>query len=939
MAVLPDKILEDFEIEAFISRVNSSAEKIISDPKFKLTTPNLPGFSLLLKLQIRVFEKSLASSFAPIFLGKQALSGGFSGIKDAFNGIKQIFSNPLQFVLDEGLNSVLGEFPFPIRFEIGGGSSQILNLPDTDARDLLTFRDFSYEGVFDSSDIPSTGQYTTPQSSIADMKEVIINRFTNSGDLNEILLDVGVGDQIQISDGAFLGIYTVNSVEVLGNSENLSLDLTVISVQGLAGEAGSGSTTIPGFGKSSIGLNGCQLAIQSFIDPSGSLRFPLKSLGVNIPLLSSLIVSVGDFSKLKDSSPAKKYVDRLSQETGLEFQDVLGGILTGKFPTLDFKKIQEEVADGVDNSNEQSKEDLVVLARVLEIAATNPCFLIGIIINYLKLLLLPVRVVIGVIKGLASLISGPVPLIRTVIKGITDPIGLICDLISKAFLEVIRPYIQNPIIAAGIPWQEALVDPKDSKRGLQPLLSDLVCGDFSRKLRDYVPNQSFFSNLANSINQEEQFEQGPQITYDLVSDARIPSAGQISVNSLDTTKITSFKISSLSNTVENALPYLTYLSTGDVFDFQFLDRSGKYRISSKKFVSSDEAPYFEITTTPLPNVLQEAENKSVTELLIDGIDTEALKSKLSIDNPDKEFLFIVEKYLPVKMVAVWESIKGVVALFGGLAQQVPSLIPAVLRSLFGLNAGKSREQILGGIDGENSGFSSSLVESSIEILNLLYKPNSKGLVYESTDRESRGGAQYSPEARNALFSIIQNSNVSTEPGIETIFYDLADILKAEGKDSAIFRNKLSTTLGRVTKNNGFLNIRINNNKYVYPERSPSKNDFYWGAYGLKDVGDSVKVMSQVMILLRNIYYFRSGSDSLVDLTKVNLVVYKNSADGKSREFIYSGNAYNGLNKFKITKGGGFPKKAEARDIRIKINREMDFLIHYGLPSLLLLERE
>jgi len=60
MAVLPDKILEDYEIEAFVDRVNSSAEKIVSDPKFQISNPNLPGIGLLLKLQIRAFEKGIS---------------------------------------------------------------------------------------------------------------------------------------------------------------------------------------------------------------------------------------------------------------------------------------------------------------------------------------------------------------------------------------------------------------------------------------------------------------------------------------------------------------------------------------------------------------------------------------------------------------------------------------------------------------------------------------------------------------------------------------------------------------------------------------------------------------------------------------------------------------------------------------------------------------
>jgi len=930
MAVLPDKILEDFEIDAFINRVNSSAEKIISDPKFKLTTTNIPGFSLLLKLQIRVFEKSLASSFAPIFLGKEALSGGFKKLGEAFGGIKTIFTNPIQFILDEGINGPLEEFPIPIRFDIGGGSSSNSNIPDSDGRDFFTFRNFSYSGLFESTQKPEPGQYSTPQDSIADLREVTISRLTNNGEINPLLDGIKIGDQVQISDGIFLGTYVVNTVEVVGESESLNMDLTVISVQNLSTKDEDGSTTIPGFNQSSVGINGCQLAIQNFLDPSGSLSIPLRSIGVNIPFISDLILSIGDFSKLKDSSPSKKYVDRLSQETGLEFQDVLSGILSGKFPSLDFKKLQEDTSAGIDGSEEQGKENLVVLARFIEIAATNPCFLITIIINYLKLLLLPLRVVVGVIKGLASSITNPVKLLKTVIKGLTDPIGLVCDLVAKGFLEVIRPYIQSPISFINLTWEEALVDPKDPKRGLQPLISDMVCGDFSRKLKNYQPSQSFFNSLSNSLPSEdtESQDQGPKITYDLVVNEEIPSEGQVSINSLDSSKITIFRISSLSNTVEDALPYLAYLSVGDEFNFQYLEQSGKYRVSTKRFISSGELPYFEMFVSPLPNVLKEAENKSPTELILDGIDINDLKASLSVDNPDKEFLFIIEKYLPVKMVAVWESIKGIIALFGGLAQQVPSLIPAVLRSLFGLNAGKSKAEILAAVD-EDANFSNSLVEASNEVINLIYRPSTTSMSYQAT-RNYNGN--YSPGNRTALFDIVQNSNSSTEPGIETIFYDLYDALESEGKTPAIIKNQLSSSPGEITKNNAFLNIRISSDdKYAFPLRSPSKYDFYFGEYNLKDVGDSVKVMTQVILLLRDREYF--DDKSKVQLEKVRVLVYKNSDDGKRRVVMFDGNARDALNKYNFTTMG-FDKKESPRLVRTKINREMDFLMNYGLPSLL-----
>lgn len=925
MPVLPDKILEDFQIDAFINRVNGSAEKIISDPKFKLTTPNLPGFSLLLKLQIRVFEKSLAAAFSPIFLGKEALSGGLRGVKRAFDGIKAIFESPLQFLLDEGVNNVLGEFPFPIRFEIGSGSSSEFKIPQGDGRSFSSFDDYSYTGVFKSTDLPSAGQYTTQQESIPQISRIFISTTTNGGLDNPLIQNLTLGDEIQISDDRFLGTYIVNDSAFLEQSQSVRLDLTLKAVKDL--ENNAGETTIPGFSNSTVSLNGCQLAISSFIQPNGKLKVSLQSLGINIPLLSSLSVSLGDFTNVQDSSPTKQYINKLSEETGLNFQEVLSGIFSGKFPSLDFAKIQEETQNGISESNEQSKENLIALARIIEIASTNPCFLISIIINYLKLLLLPIRLVIGVLKGLGEMVTGPIKLIKTIIKGITDPIGLICDLVAKAFLEVIRPYIQSPLQAANITWEEALNDPDDPNKGLQPLISDMVCGRFSRNLRNYVPNPSFFENLAGSLGVGDNSEMGPQITYDLITNGNVPREGQVLVNSDRISQITNFKVSSFSNTVENALPYLVYLSPGDEFDFQFGDQSGKYRISTKNFVNNGDFPYFDINVIRVKSLLDLAKEKSIGDLILDGVNIESLKASLSIDNPDKSFLLIIEKYLPTKIVAIWEAIKGIIALFGGLAQQIPSLIPAILAGLFGLASQKSREEILEEVESGNIDLTGLAVSSAKEVVNLLYEPdvNDPALIYVATS----GKSDEKKEAREVLADIIQNSPASTDPGIEEVFYGLYDELQAAGKTPSIVKRNLSTALGPVTKDNGFLN-RKRVTSYVYNERSPSKNDFYWGALNLNDVGDTVKVLSVIMYAMRDKGY---TTNSKLNTDKETIVVYKNSDDGNSREVIYSGTILRALNKFRFTKLE-FKKKESYYDIRIKINRQMDFLVNYGLPSLL-----
>ena len=129
MAILPDKILADAEIASFIERVNTTADEIVGDSKFQIPNPNLPGLGLLVKLQNRAFEKSIASSFAPIFIGKKIIEDAkesparfFSIINDGLDSINTLFRNPIQFIIDEGINNPLKEFPFPIAILFGGRS-------------------------------------------------------------------------------------------------------------------------------------------------------------------------------------------------------------------------------------------------------------------------------------------------------------------------------------------------------------------------------------------------------------------------------------------------------------------------------------------------------------------------------------------------------------------------------------------------------------------------------------------------------------------------------------------------------------------------------------------------------------------------------------------------------------------------------------------------
>ncbi len=934
MAVLPDKILEDAEIEAFVERVNASAENIISDSKFKISSPNLPGIGLLLKLQIRAFEKSLAGTFAPVFIGKEALSEGFSGIESAFESIRTIFTNPLQFLLDEGVNSILGEFPFPLRLEIGGGIDG--SLKDKFA-DLISdkkqtgdsfgqIQNFNYNLVYNSNSNPLDGEITTPGLSVKDISKIKVSNITKNGERNDLFGFLKAGDVIQLSDDEFNGSFVINSVSV-NNDGTFTLSLSLTSVSPL--NSSGGDVSIPGFKNATVTTER-NIFLRQFLDENGNLKIPISALGLSLPLLSSLSISLGDFSKLKDDSPSKKFMENLSERSGLQFSEILAGIIDGKFPKIDFEQLQKDSIEGNSESTEKAKEDMVVLGRLLQIGSSDPFFLIKIIFNYVKLLLLPINVVIGVIKGLSEIITGPVSLIKTIIKGIVNPLGLLCDLISNAFLEALRPYIQNPILSVGMTWQEALNEPNSDRRGLQPLISDMVCGKFSRDLKNYTPDQSFFQNLSESIPDKEnpQFQPGLNIDYNTFFDSRNPSQGEVSVNSSDPKKVTIFKVSGITSTVENSTAVLTSLNVGDEFSFSLQNSYSLFRISSKKYETESEYPFFEFGVQYVKSGVENAQDKNIEELQIDGIDTSSLKSKLNVSNPDKTFLFIIEKYLPVKMVAVWESIKGVIAIFGGLAQQVPSLLPAIIRSLLGLNANKSTEELVEAIKNTESSGGSSSVEGVEQTINLIYDGESS-LMYLSTDNESRGGSNYSTDARDALKDLIQNSSTDNSPGIENIFYDLFLGQKESGGDTSIIRQKLSTALGKSTTSNEFLNYKKGRN-YEFPELAPSKDDFYYGQLSLIDVGKSVKVLSEILIRFENVYYF---SNSGVDLDEWFITVYERPVDGSSRTVIYDGNVYNALNRFKFT-NQSFGKRIDFRDLRIIVNREMNFLVEYGLPSLM-----
>jgi hypothetical protein len=923
MGLLPDKILEDEEIGAFIDRTNSTSGEIVSDSKFKIPNQNLFGLGLLVKLQIKILEKSLSSLFAPIFIGKKALGGeGLDEIRTAFNSIKTIFSSPLQFLLDEGFNSTLKEFPFPLELRIGessGDVDRLKSLIDNSGPDPIdsTLERYNYETIFLSSSSPEKGQITTNSSSLATIRTIRVSTVTENSDPNFSLSLLKIGDNLDITDGPNYGSFRVTSIrKIKGTPDYYEFGLTLLSLS-FEESNSSGSVTIPNFSNVEIRTSR-RLILRNFIK-DGSLIIPFSVLGLNFPLLSRINLVIGDFSKVSPDSPTAKYLQELGAQSGLDFSEILSGILEGKFPKIDFKETQEN-PDSQQGKREQRKEDLVSFARLIQIGAENPFFLIKIILNILKLLLLPVHVFLSSLAGLAKKITNPIGLIRIVILGITNPIKLFCDLISEAILEFIEPYIAQ-FITPIMPYSEAKQDPIDPGRGLRPLISDMVCGKFSRDLKKFTPSKDFLDSIRTELNQAGQGDQIDKIPlsfpYDFIGSLEIPEAGQLTADSSNIDSITRIRVSYKTGNVSNALAPLVNVTVGEIITLFVGERFQKFRITYKR-IDQDFIEY-----GVLKQITETGEDQiSNEERAVRGINIARFSSQLTVNNQNKTPLFILEKYLPLKLIIIWESIKGILAIFGALAIQIPSIFPAIIRSLFGLNKLDLNQRVDKIKKGEDIGESPDVsVDSLDEILDLA----SRSWAYESTVKDF-ATPEFNEGIREAFNSILNDD----ESPIETLFYDLDSQLQELGLDRSVFKEKLSSeNLGGADLGKNFLyNREEGDNSYKFSTSMPNKNSFYYGSYSVNELGISTKILLSVLYKYRNLDYF--SSDEL-DTNEIDFVVRGKNREGISSD-LYSGRLRQALSKYRVTTQG-FPEKVQARDLRILINRELWFIRTYLLPSL------
>lgn len=886
MAILPDKILADAEISSFIDRVNVTADEIVGDSKFQIPNPSLPGLGLLIKLQIRALEKSIASSFAPIFIGKKIIEDAknsparfLSIINDGLNSIKTLFTNPIQFIIDEGINGPLEIFPFPIRILFGGVSNNANRLKSlidaaqpTQGSSIL--QEYNYNLVLNAVSPPGPGEAVSTASDVNSIKSISVNYQTKTTGEKAPVQFLKEGDTFSVSDGNVSSTYRVSSVQPGNEFAQIFLQIIASNTQ----NSGDNKTiSIPGFKDSGIAVSR-NITLREFLRPDGRLIIPFSVLGINLPLLSRLGFEIGNFSNLKDDNPTKEFVVQLEARSGLNFNQVFTSMIDGVFPEINWQSLQNEKSNGNLNTKEASKEEITSLARLLQIGSQNPFFLIKIILNYVKLLLLPIQLVLGVFQSLAGLITNPVSLIRTIFLFLTNPLKALCDLISQAFLTFLRPYLE-PIVTPVLPYNEAVEDPRDRSRGLKPLFSDLVCGTFADKLKNYNPNPNFFALQRNNLGQTVTDQNIPiQLPFNLEENKQIPDQGEIVTNSNNPSQVTRLRISTVTNTVEDSLAYLASVQVGSVISLSVSNEYQTYLVSSKTFQQSQTGNYFEYLVQPTTKSIRSGEPAQNNASVSPGF-----LATLSIDNPNKTFLFIIEKYLPLKLIERWESIKGILAITIALAVEIPSLVPAIFRSIFGIE--------------QQSNPTAPATDSINELLILLAAGEDSllaGLVEGNNE----------DEYAQIVSGVIGNSENASPPGIESIFSELSVTLSAQSKSTVIYKNNIDPLVNA---------------------------DFIYNEISLSQLGENVKGLLQT-------YYSLKDEGNLAGLNFVN----KSKPTGKiyvvrnrTVQVIFDGGVFDAYEKFKVTNAQ--PTTAlgtvQVKSLREDIISNLLYVANYLIPAL------
>ena len=712
MAVLPDKILTDQKITEFIDQTNTNVKDIVGDSKFVIPSPDLPGIGMLIKLWIRQSEKGISSYFVPILAVKDSLSN-LAEIPGKIQDISGFITNPVQTLLDETINNQVGtDFFLPLKLILNGRSSadfgRLKDLvdradsertsPSVDARPKFPY----VLGKIGSE--PQAGEYTINTSDPGTSTSLSISLQDYNGDSTGTSFSSLIeGDTISLEQDGISQSWVIKSIVinpgyytfgVVPQNETASQELFSVREKTVYLQTNPNPLTA-----------GAKALLALLTDGSGKIKFPititlsdllpvvgLPSIGFPLNLIS---LEIGNFNALPSDSALAKKIKELEDKSGWDFQtDVLDKILKGKYPKIDYPSDPNQPK----SDKLKAREELLAIAKLVQLIFTSPGEFFKIIGNYLKLLLLPLQIIVGTITAVFSaVLENPLSIFSIISKFLTDPLAALGDLIAEAILTSIRPYLEPTLTSAGITWEDATneqINGRKTGKGLQPLISDLVIGRFKCKGINGTGNSTVTqtSPTPGSTGADSSIE-FTNYSYSIKYDGTPPEQGEVSLNNSDLNKVNVIKISSIDADVNSTLSNLIELIPGSEISIPKDGGTWVYAVT-QRISPTGNLSYFDYMVSLVYGPDQESPAGIADQIKnasspVNSKNRAVLSPGANLANfqfasSDPLLQCLIENYLPIKVIAIWESVKGILGIILGFTATLPFLISAVFESIFSL---------------------------------------------------------------------------------------------------------------------------------------------------------------------------------------------------------------------------------------------------------------
>lgn len=758
---LPDKVLTEEKLAEFIARVNVDADKIVGDSKFQIPPPELPGLGVLIKLWIRQSEKSFATYFLPVIVVRDIIDNAdkIGEIPGRIIELGGTLSNPdkiVQLLLDITVNPQIDDELFiPLKIlKIGATDEkgQVME-PSADFGNLksLVSRAQS-EGLVPSASAgnpfpyilgitgasPNSGEYTFRSNSTEDVVILVSSTDYNGGNTSSSFSSLIPGDEISISKDSISQSWIIKQITQNPGFYSLSVTLKNKSVQQAEDQILEQTAYIKVAQNSET--EG-KKALKSLITgPDGRIEFPiiislpdlLSLADFELPagplssILSQFVLRIGNFDDLPITSPLRAKIKDLEAKAGWDLEkDVIEPMLNGEYPVMEFKPEDQKTEQ--EKERDKAREQLLSISKLFEILVNDTALFFIIIVNYIKLLLLPLFVVLGTLSSaVGQVLQAPLTIFKFIVQLITDPIKLLGGLIAKAIVLQIKPYLQPAVSAAGINWDDDLalekIGGKETGKGIEPLIRDIIIGRFDCMKFDNPKDSKISNSLSggsggagsggvgdaggtggtggtpNTGSSQIEFT---NYSYNFRYDGVDPQEGEVSFNSQDLGKVSSIKINTFDSNVNSVIPELLSLVPGSEISVPLGDKTWLYRVVSFS-PSPGNLTYFqygvvvvynpETQVSPINPVI----NSTNAAILSPGLNGQTGSNSqggsnnqsgssnlnVSFTTPSEFLKCLIDNYLPIRAIAIWESIKGILAIVMALAISIPSLIKAIIESLF-----------------------------------------------------------------------------------------------------------------------------------------------------------------------------------------------------------------------------------------------------------------